>query len=265
MLTGQYGNGTVSWTGDQQRALHGFTHLRWIAMLRALRYAQRQYHGSFGRALFVELIMPLRANWMARQFRRGRAEAPHTREISPLLASRTRVVERMRESGYDPFHGAMLSARDQRLRYLLPGISPFGASWAETGASFALDVRDPTSDVRLIEYCLAIPDSVYRGADDERLLVRRAMEGLLPPEVQWNRVRGRQAADLLFRLRDDAANVEAVLQTVLASPLARLTLHPGALRDSWARIRATTSPATLKESFLFTRLLHLGLFLHSFD
>ena len=100
-----------------------------------------------------------------------------------------------------------------------------------------------------------------RDRDYDRLLVRRAMEGLLPPEVQWNRRRGRQAADLVFHLRDDTARVTEAVRAVLASPLARATLNAGALLDAWARIRAGVTSTSIEEAFSFARLLHLGLFL----
>jgi asparagine synthase (glutamine-hydrolysing) len=265
MLTGQLGNGGVSWTGDQQRVIRGLSRGRWIDAMLGLRLMHRQFHGSMARAVWTQIVLPLRAKRSSLQFRRGRIGPPFVRGIAPELAARTRIYERMRESGYDPYFGRWIDARAQRLRYLLPAVSPFGAMWAETSAGFGIDVRDPTADVRLLEFCLSIPDSVYRNATDDRLLVRQAMEGLLPPSVQWNRVRGRQAADLVFRLRDDATRVGEAVRSVVGSPLARATLNVGALLDAWARIRAGVTAGTLDEAFQFARLLHVGLFLRGFE
>jgi asparagine synthase (glutamine-hydrolysing) len=149
----------------------------------------------------------------------------------------------------------------QRLRYLLPRVTPFGAMWAETSAGFGIDVRDPTADVRLLEFCLSIPDTVYRDAEHDRLLIRRAMQRLLPPAVQWNRRRGRQSADLVFRLRDDAINVGAAVRAVAGSPLVRETLNVGVVLDAWARLRAGVTATSAAEAATLTRLLHIGRFL----
>jgi asparagine synthase (glutamine-hydrolysing) len=265
VLTGQLGNGGVSWTGDQQRVIRGLADLRWLDAWRGLRRTQRQLGNSLLRAVWTQIVQPLRARRSAAQFRRGRLDPPAMRLIAPDLVARTRVRERMRESGYDPYFGQWIAPRGQRLRYLLPGVTPFGAVWAETSAGFGIDVRDPTADVRLLEFCLAIPDAVYRDAHHDRLLVRRAMEGLLPPSVQWHGGRGRQAADLAFRLRDDAANVGEVVRAVVASPLARATINVGALLDGWARLRAGVTAASAAEAFTVTRLVHVGLFLAGFE
>jgi len=265
MLTGQLGNGGVSWTGDQLRVLRGLARLRWIDAWRGLRLAQRQFNGSLPHALWTQIAAPLAAKRSAARFRRARIDPPMLRLVSPDLAARTHVVERMRDSGYDPYVAAWIDARAQRLRYLLPRVSPFGAVWAETSAGFGIDVRDPTADVRLLEFCLSIPDTVYRNDEYDRLLVRRAMEGLLPPSVQWNRRRGRQAADLAFRLRDDAVNVGEAVRAVVGSPLARGTLNVGVVLDAWARLRAGVTAASAAEAFTFVRLLHIGRFLAALE
>jgi asparagine synthase (glutamine-hydrolysing) len=265
LLTGQLGNGGISWGGDQQRVLNGFARFRWFDAWAGLRQAQRQFDGSMLRALLTQVVLPRRAKRSTAQFLKGRIDPPFMRMIAPAFAARTRVVERMRETGYDAFFGARLDPRGQRLRYLLPEISPFGAFWAETSAGFGIDVRDPTADVRLLEFCLSIPDAVYRDAAHDRLLVRRAMEGLLPPSVQWNRRRGRQAADLPFRLRDDAASVSDAVRAVVASPIARETLNVGALLDVWARLRARITPASIGDAFTVARFLHLGRFLMALE
>lgn len=265
LLTGQLGNGGISWAGDQQRVIRGLSRGRWLDAWRGLRLAQRQLDASMMRAVWTQIVLPFRAKRATVRFRRGRIAPPFVRGIAPHFAARTRIYERMRESGYDPYFGKWIDARAQRLRYLMPGVTPFGAVWAETSAGFGIDIRDPTADVRLLEFCLSIPDSVYRDAEHDRLLVRRAMEGLLPPSVQWNRRRGRQAADLVFLLRDDAGNLGEAVRSVVGSPLARATLNVGALLDAWARIRAGVTAGTLDEAFQFARLLHLGLFLRGFE
>ena len=265
LLTGQLGNGGISWTGDQLRVIRGLIRGRWIDAWRGLRLARLHFGQSMMRAVLTQIVMPVRAKRASIRFRRGRIGPPSASSIAPPFAERLGIYEAMRESRYDPYFGSWVDARAQRMRYFMPRINPFGATWAETSAGFGIDVRDPTANVRLLEFCFSIPDSVYSDKQYDRLLVRRAMEGFLPPSVQWNRRRGRQAADLAIRLRDDAARVGEAVLKVAASPVSRATLNIGALIDAWARIRAGATSGTLDESFQFARLLHFGLFLRTFD
>jgi asparagine synthase (glutamine-hydrolysing) len=52
-------------------------------------------------------------------------------------------------------------------------------------APFGLDVRHPFMDKRLIQFCLALPPQQKRNQGWDRLILRRAMTGILPSEVQW--------------------------------------------------------------------------------
>lgn len=49
----------------------------------------------------------------------------------------------------------------------------------------AIEQRSPFFDRRLVEYCIALPLSQKLSDGWTRMVLRRAMEGILPPEVQW--------------------------------------------------------------------------------
>jgi asparagine synthase (glutamine-hydrolysing) len=52
-------------------------------------------------------------------------------------------------------------------------------------AAFSLDIRLPFFDRRLVEFCLAIPPEQKLSQGWTRYIFRRAMEGILPHEIQW--------------------------------------------------------------------------------
>lgn len=52
-------------------------------------------------------------------------------------------------------------------------------------AKFGLEARHPFLDKRLVEFCLALPVEQKNHHGWGRIIQRRAMEGLVPPEVQW--------------------------------------------------------------------------------
>lgn len=55
----------------------------------------------------------------------------------------------------------------------------------KASAAFSIEARFPYWDKRLAEFCLALPpeQKIYRGWT--RMVVRRALDGILPFEVQW--------------------------------------------------------------------------------
>jgi asparagine synthase (glutamine-hydrolysing) len=262
LLTGQLGNGGVSWTGDQQAALRYFTSGRFIAAMHALREWKRVRQTSWPRAAWHQLVRPARARMHSMMFRRGWSSDVlwSQRMIDRSFADRLRLAERIRESGYDPFFSAVLEPRGQRLRVLLPEISPIGALWYESGAAYGLQMCDPTADVRLLEFCLAIPDEQYTRGRQDRFLIRRALEGLVPPAIQWATRRGVQGADLALRLRADATNVNAAVEEIAASAAAREYFDLGMMRERWSALQSGIDAATQAHAAVLARSLLLGLF-----
>ena len=55
----------------------------------------------------------------------------------------------------------------------------------KVAAAFSLDLRLPFFDRRLVEFCLAVPPEQKLSHGWTRYIFRRAMEGILPQEIQW--------------------------------------------------------------------------------
>jgi len=142
--------------------------------------------------------------------------------------------------------------------------SPFGAIWNENGAAFGLDVRDPSSDVRLLEFIFSVPDNVFIDPQSgmDRWLIRTAMEGQLPDEVRLNRQRGIQAGDLIFRLRSEAPEIEEALNQFERGPAAAY-LNVSYMRKVWKEIQEQVNLTTnTKAQAVMMRGLMTGLFLN---
>jgi asparagine synthase (glutamine-hydrolysing) len=60
----------------------------------------------------------------------------------------------------------------------------------KASAAFGVEARYPFFDQRLIEFCLALPADQKLGHGWSRWILRRAMEGVLPKEVQWRPAKG---------------------------------------------------------------------------
>jgi asparagine synthase (glutamine-hydrolysing) len=55
-----------------------------------------------------------------------------------------------------------------------------------TIAPYNMEVRHPFYDIRLIEFCYAIPTEMKFKLGWNRYILRMAMQDIIPPEVQWN-------------------------------------------------------------------------------
>lgn len=115
-------------------------------------------------------------------------------------------------------------------------------------AAHGIEPRYPFFDVPLVEFCLSLPGDQKLRDGWTRWIMRKAMEGILPPEVQW---------------RHGKSNMGPVLTTAIARhgrpTLEGLLAHPdriapyvdlAALRAVWERFVATPRPADIMSLWL---------------
>ena len=96
------------------------------------------------------------------------------------------------------------------------------------------------------------------------MLIRDAMKGRLPDEVRLNRKRGRQAIDIVMRLRACAAEVENALYELECGPAA-VYLNVPYLREVWRMIQTQDTPeVTRLSNVVLTRGIMAGLFVNGF-
>jgi asparagine synthase (glutamine-hydrolysing) len=78
------------------------------------------------------------------------------------------------------------TARDYHYKGLTAGISTnVFEVFDKRTAAFSIEARHPFYDKRLVEFCLALPGEQKLHQGWNRMIMRRAMAGILPPEVQW--------------------------------------------------------------------------------
>jgi asparagine synthase (glutamine-hydrolysing) len=268
LLIGQFGNATVSWTWNgavRQRAREE----GWIRLLKGLRASGKTRNEGLWRALKRDLLRPLvpPASWrVLARMRMGDQPWLSYSAIRPALAKRLELLDRMAADGHDPYFAPWRDSRSPRFRLIGPGRSSLGSISAEMGARFGLEVRDPTIDKRLLEFCLSVPDEQYRTGDKDRWLIRRAMKGLLPDDVLWNTRKGYQAADIGFRIRRTSEEIEHALARLESSDLAREYLDLGKMRRVLDRVRANVNQRTTAAvTSILMRGLNAGLFLLKFE
>ena len=76
--------------------------------------------------------------------------------------------------------------REEHWRGMSQGVMSYTLELADRyAAMFSIEVRHPFMDKRLMEFCLALPaeQKLFNGFG--RVVMRRALEGILPEKVQW--------------------------------------------------------------------------------
>lgn len=258
LLTGQAGNFTVSWAGNRDEYLASLLRsgrlLQYTAEIRA--WAET-HNASLARVLTNQVARSVIPANLVRQFRRRRAGKHPTAMRQQFLNSLQSVAARTDLPELKTMHPN--SAR-RKLTALMR--SDCNAAWNELGAAFGVNVAAPAIDVRVIEFCLGIPQDQYTRHGQRKLLLRRAMHGLMPREVLWNERKGRQSGDIVYRVRQHRDEFDAVLTELQSSSLATEILDLPQMADVFTRIQTDINPQLSRSTVIvLLKGVMIGLFL----
>jgi len=268
LLTGRGGNFTMSYDG----AFLPFTLLRqgrlwgWAGNVAAMRRHGQSWPRIAG--LSVGPLAPMLHAALRRATGRFEPDLYEHSAINPALARRTGTQDRARAEGADRLFstgGDRQALHLNQLEANMPAVSLVSAGYRrQSGCDYA----DPAMDRRLVELCLTIPEEQFMYRGEPRALIRRAMAGLLPPELLAERRRGRQSADWhesLTAARDDIAGEISRLER---SPLAQCCLDLPRLRslvENWPEGGWHQSRVRADYRFALTRGLAMGTFLRRME
>jgi asparagine synthase (glutamine-hydrolysing) len=191
--------------GGDEVVSHGFGRLKelanngqWIDLWREVQ-AEAAIYGTPGWRAFAtylshfgpsgRLVRPFRrgVRKALRPFRQPAEDGPAwSRFINPRFVKRTAVEDRY--LARTKSMNACRSESDQHLNTLSDPMQPYGLEVHDKVAAAAgVEVRFPFWDKRLVEFCLALPADAKLSGGWPRLILRRAMEGILPEAIQWRR------------------------------------------------------------------------------
>ncbi len=265
MLTGQRGNGGISWSGARDHIFYLFVSGKWDAGLKAMAQWRKRHGRSWVGAMVQHLVKPpLRQyrQWVQKRARGAVLPWADYAAVHPDLVKRTGLRQAFRASRHGGADRDLTDLFEEGRRIMLLNLTMSGPIWHGLGAAFVMEVRDPTADLRLLEYCLDVPAEQYVHDGGERMLIRRAMEGILPPEVQWNTRRGRQAADAAYRVIQHSEEMDATLHRLSMNPQIAAYLDLDRMRQVWQGLRTEVTPKTAsRTSTLLLRGIMCGCFI----
>lgn len=206
MLTGSYGNTTISYSGMQPYMSSLLTSGRFIALWKEMR----AYHTTYGFSRKAALGKLLREIRTVRRKQRNRDSLYGRSFVLPSVANRTQARERLGRL----YHSLALTSTNlnQARHWMFHPLSLRQIGEAATKHSLATGVllRDPTKDKRVIEFCMSLPASQFCKNGQERRLITEYMRSLIPPHIlAQSQKRGRQSADYAYRLSKDWEHIRS--------------------------------------------------------
>jgi asparagine synthase (glutamine-hydrolysing) len=219
-----------------------------------------------GRIRQLGVVRPARS--IRRRLRAGRRDAggrpdppPEHAYLSPEFARRLAVGERYRS--WRQSRRWPRTEREAHYQIITDGIQMQALEELDRVAgALSVELRHPFFDHRLVEFCLSLPAKQKLHQGWTRLIMRNAMEGILPSEVQWRSAKTdftpAFSRSLLVLQR------EALLHLLESPGAERDYLDLARLRDTYRKLSfAPRGKATGGVVFPIWKALRLALWLRS--
>ena len=213
LLGGTDGDTTVSYGYEdlQEFVRRG----RWVKLIKEARglskHMPRRSH-KFKRLVWNQTIRPLipesaRQCWRVLQGRPRTVDYQNTkhlywsdRPINPSFAQRISLKQRFWDSQQQAVPSNSVRREEHWMGINYGMWSYILETFEKTASAFSVEARYPFFNQKLIEFCLALPpgQKIYNGWT--RSILRRAMTGILPTEIQWRADKGRLSAGVNINL-----------------------------------------------------------------
>ncbi|MFV3130385.1 asparagine synthase-related protein [Niveispirillum sp. KHB5.9] len=255
-LTGAVGNLTLTWDG--LRGLPNmFRHGRWLRLAWELALTSRGHPRRLASLTWYSLFQPLLGG-----HRFSEEDLLPTCALNPAVLRQYGMADRLRQRSSDPRY--ILSSDSRRFRIAAicrnRGRRPDGMNSLRTFQG--IDNSAPLADLRLIEFCLAIPDDQYLRNGTTRWLSRRLLRAAgVPAVITENRRRGYQHPEWFAHLSRARPSLPAQLDRLRRSPTASRLIDLDRLERLIADWPANAEAAEAKHLHLQVMLqeaLHVG-------
>lgn len=218
LLDGQFGNFTIS-NGSITSYIYTLIKKgRWISLFKEITGCSKLY--QIGRKELVKEILKIvtKSACVSNNFFSGKnrdIQAP----VNMTMSDKWRSMKRAQKLGYNA-HPSKIYDFEETKRYVTNFVlfSHIGGIETKYSLSRGITKRDPTRDVRVVEYCLGLPDNQFVSNGRNRVLIRKAMEGVLPDKIRLNYfIRGKQSADWIQRVSPYWKSVSSEIKDIIQS------------------------------------------------
>ncbi|WP_404452362.1 asparagine synthetase B [Virgibacillus necropolis] len=238
MLNGARGNHSISW-GSMKLTYNYYTDLfkrfKWSRLLSELD----SYCNNFNTGKSVMIPFVAKRAFPAVFPRKEQHHYNLPTFINPSFAQKTNVFEKLEGYGLDKNSGPIENLTEYRKNYYkqLYAWNKSGVAGTKLSLRYSIWDRDPTNDLNVIRFCLALPEEQYAIDGMERSLIRRAMKGLLPDKVRLNQsIRGIQGADAVHRMVSSWRSFITELHELVNDPKMNEFINVDVVKNSLSKI-----------------------------
>lgn len=213
LLTGELGNGTISYSGVANLPPYGKNRVKQWTKNQLLKFCPS--------LLFTK--------------KKGFQDYISNQYLHPeVLNAYKDLIEESQQLSRAYYPNALAA----KISLLSPGKNNRSTLGGLRKIIYGMELLDPTADVRVLEYCLKLPNHLYFSEKGEkRQVIKSSMKGILPDEVLFAKRKGRQSSDLYFRLLHSAQEVEALLYELQQNVESRTWMNIPKLQKDWQVIK----------------------------
>lgn len=217
VLSGQVGNSTVSFGYIDNVLFNLYTHHHYLTFLNYLNHFSKSVKESRKKALMNCI----------RYFSDSKKELQSKKEFectldNPFLDPNILngyPMEARFSSSHIQFNSKIplpvTSEEYPFYVYSLGSFSYLGEVETKMGLACGICLRDPTRDIRLIQFCLRIPFQYFSYHGIPRWLITKNFEHLLPKDILSNYLRhGIQNVDYIYRILSDWDQLYPLMQVI---------------------------------------------------
>lgn len=221
LLSGQYGNSTISYGDFDMHIKTLFTQGKVFKINREIKGFSRLYNVPEKRIRknVVRVLLPYNLRRIVSRLINKDSNKYQYSPINKQLIKMWNIDKRLKKVGFNMLPQKFYTLRDTH-KFIVNPIAFSQMALYETKLSLAYGIadRDPTRDKRVIEFCLSLPSNQFVRDGQERYLIRRNMKDILPDKVRLNyETTGLQAADWLERLKPLWGNIYSQIKHALNS------------------------------------------------
>ncbi|GAB1545531.1 lasso peptide isopeptide bond-forming cyclase [Scytonema sp. NUACC21] len=190
---------------------HGLTFLeelakawRWVDFTREANQLLRHFNISRQQLFLQHGLKPLLPQPVLSAWRllRGQKQSLNSKYSIIRRSFAKQIALKKRIQTLTGFQSSQpLTERERHWNGLNAGVLTHGLEVSDHyAAAFSLELRHPYMDKRLIEFCLSLPPEQKFNKGWSRLVMRRAMNNVLPEQVQWRRGKSDMSASFVCGL-----------------------------------------------------------------
>ncbi len=265
-LTGQLGNAGISWSGGMNKVLHDLFSSNILQTLKEIKNAKKSIGVNPKTVIRFYLLRPfykgLKENLLA--IKSPDSLYGSATPVSFDFIHQAGVKKPIKKSNVFGFKNSLMNPFSERLLTIEINSNHTSTAWHKYGAMFGMNVTDPSADVKLLEFCFGIPDSLHTDGLNTRMLIRNSMKEIVPHDILSNRKRGLQSSDLSRRMLQHKDELVAEVENLNKNPAAEYYLDLNGINGSMEMVMSEKGDDLKTHSNKLLTALMFGYFFEKF-